>query len=60
MADKNLLDHHIEQDADAFRGINEKLDSLNKFMWVLIGISIGMSHVGSKLLEVAVAIAGAK
>lgn len=60
MPNKDLLEHHIEQDSKAFDGINAKLDSLNKFMWILIGISIGLSHVGSKLFEVAVTMAGVK
>lgn len=60
MPSKDLLEHHIEQDSEAFRGINTKLDALNRFMWILIGVSIGMSHVGSKLLEVAVSVAGGR
>lgn len=57
---KDLLEHHIDQDAESFREIRASLDMLNRFMWVLIGISIGFSHVGSKLFEIAVAMAGGK
>ena len=60
MPNKELLEYHIEQDAHNFERVNETLETLKRFMWILIGISIGFSHVGSKLFEIAVAVAGGK
>lgn len=58
--DDDLLKYHIARTDDRFTEVNTKLDRLMVFMWLLIGISVGMSSAGSKLFEIAVAMAGGK
>ncbi len=60
MPNKDLLDHHIEQTTAGFENVNKKLDRLTAVMWILVGISIGLSPMGSKLFEIAAAVAGGK
>ena len=55
-----LEDYHRKITDERFDKIDEKLDRLNRFMWVVIGVLIATSAWGGRVLDMAAAVAGGK
>lgn len=60
MPEKELWEYHRKLTDKRFDEVNHKLDKLNRFMWVFIGISIALSKFGSRISDIAAAFAGGK
>ncbi len=58
MNESELLKYYIKHTDERFREINQKLDVLLRFRWMLIGASLGASVLVSAIFEITKAIAG--
>jgi hypothetical protein len=57
MPNKEFLDYYIEHTDKRFEKVHEKLDTLLRFRWMLIGAALAISGTVSVLFEVAKAFA---